>query len=130
METSKNELLDFWENKQRSVVSGMKQNKLYTAQLAGKAWDNGKKYEMVIITKWKSAAEDSPEEGHKAYYFSSNRTYLMTYLENCMKDEEWCRLIYETHPENQRLRIEIKATVYVENEKSSELNDKEYDYDR
>lgn len=23
----------------------MKQNKLYTAQLAGEAWDNGKKYE-------------------------------------------------------------------------------------
>lgn len=107
----------------------MKQNKLYTAQLAGEAWDNGKKYEMVIITKWKSTAEDSPEEGHKAYYFSSDRT-CRTYLENSMKDEEWCRLIYEIHPEYQRLRIEIKATVYVENEKSGELNDKDDDYDR
>jgi len=29
------------------------QNNLYTAELAGQSWDKDKRYEMVIITKWK-----------------------------------------------------------------------------
>ena len=78
----------------------MSKCKLYTAQLAGEKYDGDKKYEMVIITKWKDKTEDSPEEGHKAYYFTPDNKYLS----ECIKDENWCRLIYEIHPENTRFR--------------------------
>lgn len=46
------------------------QNNLYTAELAGQSWDKDKRYEMVIITKWKDRTDKSPEVGHKAYYFN------------------------------------------------------------
>lgn len=54
----------------------MSKCKLYTAYLAGTSYDGNKKYEMVIITKWKDTTEDSPEEGHKAYYFTPDNKYL------------------------------------------------------
>lgn len=89
----------------------MNEYKLYTAHLAGTSYDGNKKYEMVIITKWKDTTEDSSEEGHKAYYFTPDNKYLS----ECIKDENWCRLIYETHPENTRFRIERKVECYAEN---------------
>ena len=50
----------------------MSKYKLYTAELVGVKYDGNKKYEMVIITKWKDTTEDAPEEGHKGYYFTPN----------------------------------------------------------
>lgn len=87
------------------------QNNLYTAELAGQSWDKDKRYEMVIITKWKDRTDKSPEEGHKAYYFTLDNKYLS----ECIKDENWCRLIYEIYPENTRFRVERKVECYVEN---------------
>ena len=54
----------------------MNECKLYTAHLAGTSYDGNKKYEMVIITKWKDTTEDSPEEGHKVYYFTPDNKYV------------------------------------------------------
>lgn len=73
----------------------MSQRKLYTAHLAGISYDGNNKYEMVIITKWKDKTEDSSEEGHKEYYFTPDNKYL-----ECIRDENWCRRIYEAFPEN------------------------------
>ena len=53
-------------------INTMSKYKLYTAELVGVKYDGNKKYEMVIITKWKDTTEDSPEEGHKGYYFTPN----------------------------------------------------------
>lgn len=89
----------------------MNEYKLYTAHLAGTSYDRNKKYEMVIITKWKDATEDSPEEGHKAYYFTPDYKYLS----ECIKDEDWCRWFYETYPEYKKFRIERKVECYAEN---------------
>ena len=89
----------------------MNERKLYTAYLAGTSYDGNKKYEMVIITKWKDKTEDSPEEGRKTYYFTPDNKYLSEWI----KDENWCRLIYEIHPENTRFGIERKVECYVEN---------------
>lgn len=75
----------------------MQKHKLYTAELVGSSYG----YEMVIITKWKDVAENSPEEGYKAYYFTPDYEYLR----ECIKDEDWCRWFYETYPENTRFRI-------------------------
>lgn len=80
----------------------MSKYKLYTAHLAGVIYARGKKYVMVIITKWKDTTENSPEENHKTYYFTSDNKYLS----ECIKDENWCRRIYEMYPENERFRIE------------------------
>lgn len=87
------------------------QNNLYTAELAGQSWDKDKRYELVIITKWKDRTDKSPEEGHKAYYFTTDNRYLS----ECIKDEDWCRRIYEAYSENTRFRIERKVEYYVEN---------------
>lgn len=87
------------------------QNNLYTAELAGQSWDKDKRYELVIITKWKDRTDKSPEEGHKAYYFTPDNRYLS----ECIKDEDWCRRIYEAYSENTRFRIERKVEYYVEN---------------
>ena len=84
----------------------MQNNKLYIAELICASCG----YEMVIITKWKDTTENSPEEGHKAYYFTSDNEYLS----ECIKDEDWCRQIYETYPENTRFRIERKVECYAE----------------
>lgn len=89
----------------------MSKCKLYTAHLAGTSYDGNKKYEMVIITKWKDTTDDSPEEGHKAYYFTPDNKYLT----ECIKDENWCKRIYEAYPENTRFRIERKVKCYAEN---------------
>lgn len=87
------------------------QNNLYTAELAGQSGDKDKRYEMVIITKWKDRTDKSPEEGHKAYYFTPDNKYLT----ECIEDENWCKRIYEAFPENTRFRIERKVECYVEN---------------
>lgn len=89
----------------------MSKYKLYTAHSAGIKYDGDKKYKMVIITKWKDTKEDSPEEGHKAYYFTPDNKYLS----ECIEDEDWCRRIYESYPENMRFRIERKVECYAEN---------------
>ena len=89
----------------------MQKNKLYTAYLAGAFYDGDKKYEAVIITKWKDTTEDSPAEGHKTYYFTPDDKYLS----ECIKDEDWCKLIYEAYSENTRFRIERKVEYYAEN---------------
>lgn len=89
----------------------MSKHKLYTAHLAGTKYDKDKIYQMVIITKWKDTTEDSPEENHKAYYFSP---YDSKYLKECIKDENWCRRIYEMYPENERFRIEQRIECYPE----------------
>lgn len=89
----------------------MSKYKLYTAHLAGRKYDKDKIYQMVIITKWKDTTEDSPEENHKAYYFSP---YDSKYLKECIKDENWCRRIYEMYPENERFRIEQRIECYPE----------------
>ena len=89
----------------------MSKFKLYTAHLDGTSYDGSKKYEMVIITKWKDKTEDSPEEGRKAYYFAPDNKCLT----ECIKDENWCKRIYEAYPENTRFRIERKVECYVEN---------------
>ena len=86
----------------------MSKYKLYTAELVGVKYDGNKKYEMVIITKRKDTTEDSPEEG---YYFTPDDKYLS----ECIKDEDWCRRIYEECPENTRFRIERKVECYAEN---------------
>lgn len=89
----------------------MSKCKLYTAHLAGTSYDGNKKYEMVIITKWKDTTEDSSAEGHKVYYFTPNSKYLS----ECIKDENWCKRIYEAYSENTRFRIERKVENYAEN---------------
>ena len=89
----------------------MQNNKLYTAHLAGTSYDGNKKYEMIIITKWKDTTEDSPGLGHKAYYFTQDTHHLSEKI----KDENWCRRIYEGYPENTRFRIERKVECYAEN---------------
>ena len=89
----------------------MSKCKLYTAHLAGTSYDGNNKYEMVIITKWKDTTDDSPEEGRKAYYFTSDSKYLT----ECIKNENWCKRIYEAYPENTRFRIERKVECYAEN---------------
>lgn len=87
------------------------QNNLYTAELAGEIWDKDKKYEMVIITKWKDRTDKSPEERHKAYYFSSDFNWLIKKT----KDENWCKEIYENYPEYTKLIIKSEVKCYVEN---------------
>lgn len=89
----------------------MSKCKLYTAYISDTKYVENKKYERVIITKWKDTTEDSPEEGHKAYYFTSDNKYLS----ECIKDENWCKRIYEAYPENKRFRIERKVECYAEN---------------
>lgn len=43
--------------------------KIYTAYFAGTQYNaNRKACEMIIITKWKDATDNSPEIGHKRYY--------------------------------------------------------------
>ena len=36
------------------------------------------------------------------------------YLSECIKDEDWCRRIYEAFPKNTRFRIERKVECYAE----------------
>lgn len=70
-------------------------NNLYTAELAGQAWDKDKVFEMVIITKWKDRTNESSEEGHKTYYFSPDFSLLVKQIKN----EDWCKEIYENYPQ-------------------------------
>lgn len=81
--------------------------KLYTAYIAGDSWNGGKKYKKVIITKWKDATEDSPEEGHKAYYLTPNLNYLEKHIHN----ESWCKKIYENYPANSKVITVEKESI-------------------
>ena len=82
---------------------------LYTASLAGEIYDKKKKYERIIITEWKDNTEKSPENGHKNFYFPvSNTKNLLENIKN-IKDEEWCKMIYKTYPENTILPSILKT---------------------
>ena len=89
-------------------MANIKGNKLYTARFAGGIWDKDKKYEMVIVTKWKDRTDESPKEGHKAYYFNANYSDI----EELIYDEMWCKRIY-AYPQYTRFVIvkEIKCRV-------------------
>lgn len=77
---------------------------LYTAELAGKAYDkvNGVEYEMVIITQWTNRTEKAKEVCHKAYYFEPDRNYLYKNIKN----EEWCANIFASFKEHSKIMIE------------------------
>lgn len=87
------------------------QNNLYTAELVGQSWDKDKIYEMVIVTKWKDRTDESSEEGHKAYYFNPDFNLLLKQI----KDENWCKEIYENYSEYTRFKIKSEVKCYVEN---------------
>lgn len=87
------------------------QNNLYTAELAGYSWDKDKRYEMVIIKKWKDRADKLSEVGHKAYYFNPDFNLLAKQI----KDENWCKGIYEKYPQYTRFKIKSEVKCYVEN---------------
>ena len=89
----------------------MSKCKLYTAHLAGTSYDGNKKYEMVIITKWKDRTDRSPEEGHKAYYFNHDFDLLAKQI----KDEDWCKEIYENYSEYTKFKIKSEVKCYAEN---------------
>lgn len=68
----------------------MSKNKLYTAYFAGTQYNaNGITCGMIIVTKWKDTTEYSPEIGHNAEKVVAN-----------LKNEDWCRSIYENRQEN------------------------------
>lgn len=77
---------------------------LYTAELAGKSYDNvnGIEYEMVIITQWTDRTEKAKEVCHKTYYFEPDRNYLHRHIQN----EEWCANIFASFKEYSKIRIE------------------------
>ena len=87
------------------------QNNLYTAELVGQSWDKDKRYEMVIITKWKDRTDKTSEVGHKAYYFNPDFDLLAKQI----KDEEWCKEIYENYSEYTRFKIKREVKCYAEN---------------
>lgn len=87
------------------------QNNLYTAELTGQSWDKDKRYEMVIITKWKDRTDKSPEEGRKTYYFNPDFKLLAKQI----KDEDWCKEIYESYPKYTRFKIKSEVKCYAEN---------------
>ena len=87
------------------------QNNLYTAELVGQAWDKDKRYEMVIVTKWKDRTNESLEEGHKAYYFNPDFVLLAKQI----KDENWCKEIYENYPQYAKLKIKSEVKCCAEN---------------
>ena len=87
------------------------QNNLYTAELAGQSWDKDKRYEIVIITKWKDRTDKSSEVGHKAHYFNPDFDLLAKQI----KDEEWCKEIYENYSEYTRFKIKSEVKCYAEN---------------
>lgn len=78
-------------------------NNLYTAELAGQAWDKDKVFEMVIITKWKDRTNESSEEGHKTYYFKPDFSLLVKQIKN----EDWCKEIYENYPQYTKFKNEV-----------------------
>lgn len=83
--------------------------KKYTADMVGSKWDGFKQYIMVIITKWKDTTKDSPEEGHKAYYFRSG-----AFQPTVLDDEKSLKYIYENYPANARLETRVEVKVYAE----------------
>lgn len=85
------------------VIKKEKQYPLYSAELAGEAWDKGKniKYEMIIITKWTDRTAKAKEVSHKAYYFTPDYEYLREQVEN----EEWCKDIYENNKQYEIFEI-------------------------
>lgn len=87
------------------------QNNLYTAELTGQVLDRDKRYEVVIITKWKDRTDESSSEGHKAYFFNPDFNLLAKQI----KDEDWCKEIYESYPQYTRLKIKSEVKCYVEN---------------
>lgn len=89
----------------------MSKYKLYTAELVGVKYDGNKKYEMVIITKWKDRTDKSSAEGHKVYYFNPDFDLLAKQI----KDENWCKEIYENHSEYTRFKIKSEVKCYAEN---------------
>lgn len=89
----------------------MSKYKLYTAHLAGTSYDGDKKYEMVIIAKWKDRTGKSSEVEHKAYYFNPDFDLLTKQI----KDEEWCKEIYENYSEHTRFKIKSEVKCYAEN---------------
>ncbi len=73
---------------------------LYTAELMDSIWDNNMQYTIVVITKWEAAKEKS----QKTYFFTPD----MQYLQKNVKNEEWCKYIYENYSDNEKFKIERK----------------------
>ena len=78
---------------------------LYSGEMCGESYDdNGKRYELVIITQWSSHAGNATEVRHKAYYFEQSDS-----LSKILDDEDYCMQIFNK-PECSKLKIreEIK----------------------
>ena len=78
----------------------MKNTGIYTGEIVGEAWENYKKYYLVIITKWSSEGSDAKEIANKAFYFSDH-----AYLHQHIKKKLWLKFIYENYQEATRFTV-------------------------
>lgn len=84
------------------------QNNLYTTELAGQSWDKDKRYEMVIITKWKDRTDKSSAEGHKVYYFNPDFDLILIYLQSRLKMRIGVKRFMKTIQSIQDLKLKAR----------------------
>lgn len=80
---------------------------LYSGTLEGDVYDEGKCFQLVIVTHWSSRKANATEILHKAYYFEKTR-YIS--LSQKLDDEQFCMQIFE-FPEYSKLKLEIKEEI-------------------
>ena len=80
------------------------QNNLYTAELAGQSWDKDKRYEMVIITKWKDRTDKSPEVGHRHIIL----ILILSYLQSRLKMRNGVKRFMKIIQSIQDLKLKVR----------------------
>ena len=80
------------------------QNNLYTAELAGQSWDKDKRYEMVIITKWKDRIDKHQKWGIKYIIL----ILILIYLQSRLKMRIGVKRFMKTIQSIQDLKLKVR----------------------
>ena len=84
---------------------------LYSGEMCGDIYGDGRCYEMVIITQWSNREENATEVQRKVYYFDLGKSRSVRLcLSEILNDEDYCMQIF-SYPQYAKLKIREETKI-------------------